>query len=64
MVGVLVVFDDGGGGIVVVVDDGGGGIVVVVVDDDDDGTAPVPLQPVAPLLTATLLIVPFVGGFS
>ena len=62
MVGVLVVFDDGGGGIVVVVDDDGGGGIVVV--DDDDDTAPVPLQPVAPLLTATLLIVPFVGGFS
>ena len=62
MVGVLVVFVDGGGGIVVVVDDDGGGGIVVV--DDDDGTAPVPLQPVAPLLTATLLIVPFVGGFS
>ena len=62
MVGVLVVFDDGGGAIVVVVDDDGGGGIVVV--DDDDDTAPVPLQPVAPLLTATLLIVPFVGGFS
>ena len=62
MVGVLVVFDDGGGGIIVVVDDDGGGGIVVV--DDDDDTAPVPLQPVAPLLTATLLIVPFVGGFS